>query len=190
MDPTRRTLLRTGLVGGAILVVGGVGLELQSTAPIPVPDGLLAFTPRAFRIFSAVADTICPGNGTTLPKASELGVPQEADTYVATLHPTDQKQLIQALYLLESPIAGLVLQGRTRPFTRLDLPARTRALERWQRHSLEVFRTAFMALRNLTVTTYHVYPQVHAAIGYPGPPDYGQADAPALQPRQPAQEMG
>lgn len=185
MDRTRRTLLRGGLIGGAVLAMGGIGLELQSTAPTPVPDTLRALSPRAYRVLTAVADTICPGLGDELPPASAIDVPATADAYVATLHPTDQRQLEQALLLLESPLAGLLLGGRTRPFTRLDPEARAATLASWRAHRLEVLRSAYVAFRNLVGTTYHVHPRVTAAIGYPGPPDYGQSEAPALQPRQP-----
>ncbi|MEO0604514.1 MAG: gluconate 2-dehydrogenase subunit 3 family protein [Myxococcota bacterium] len=183
---TRRNLLRIGVIGGAALVVGGIGLELQSTALLPVPDVLQSFSPRAYRVLTAVADTFCPGDGKAHPSASEVDVPADIDAYVATLHPADAGQLEQVLRLLESPLVGLLVNGRTRPFTQLSPVARQRVLLAWRDHRLTVLRSAYMALRNLVGTTYHANPRVHVAVGYPGPPDYGQADAPAIQPRQPA----
>lgn len=187
---TRRTLLRVGLGGTALLTLGGVALELQPTARLPVPDALRALSPKAFRVLVAAADRICPGNGTTLPKASELGVPELIDTLVATLHPADQTQVGQLLGLLESPLAGLATGGRIRPFTQLAPEAQDAVLLDWQQHRWSVLRQSYRVLRNLVATTYHVQPKVFAAIGYPGPPDYGQADAPAVQPRQAQQETG
>jgi len=187
-NPTRRTLLRVGLLGGAVLAAGGIGIGLQSTAPTPLPETLQALSPRAYQILVALADTVCPGNGGSLPAASEIGVPSSVDTYVATLSPIAQRQIEQALGLLESPLAGLFLEGRIRPFTRLDPAQREAVLEGWRAHRLELLRSAYVALRNLVVTAYYVHPIVHAGIGYPGPPDYGQALAPAIQPVQPREQ--
>ncbi len=188
--PTRRTLIRAGLIGGALLAVGGIGLELQTTAPETPPGTLRAFSPRAFSILVAVADTVCPGDGRALPPASEIDVPLDIDAYAAKLAPVDVTQLEQALRLLESPLAGLFLGGRVQPFTRLEPERREAVLRSWRDSRFGVLRSAYVALRNLVVTTYHVHPRVHAAIGYPGPPDFRQADAPAIQPRQPQETEG
>ncbi|HHO53690.1 MAG TPA: hypothetical protein ENK18_23160 [Deltaproteobacteria bacterium] len=178
--PTRRHLLKLGLFGAGLLAVGGVGLGLRPGSRAPVPRTLAALEPDAFRVLAAVADRICPATG-LLPPAAELRLAERVDAHLATLHPDDVAELSRALLLLENALAGLLIGGSTVPFTLRPPEAQDRTLARWRGSRFVVLRSAFKALRTLCVTAYYADPRVGRAIGYPGPPDYGQRSAPALQ---------
>ena len=54
---SRRSLIKRGLLGGALLAVGGAGfLTVRRGATVALPaDGLLVFTPAQFAVLDAVA---------------------------------------------------------------------------------------------------------------------------------------
>src|SRR5689334_13050452 len=67
---SRRALLRSGLIGVAVLGVSGLGLALQRTKLVPTPkEGLRVLTPEQYAILTAVAARTCP------PRSSEPGKP-------------------------------------------------------------------------------------------------------------------
>ena len=174
-------------MGAGVLALGAVGLGVRRGATHPVP-ALQAFDARAFRTLEAVVDRVVPG-GDGFPSPRELGIAAQIDAHVATLHPADQAELQQALHLLENALAGLLLDGRTQPFSVASPEARDRALRAWQSSSIGALRRGFKALRGLCASTYFGNPAVYAAVGYPGPPDFGQAGAPAIQPVQRSREQ-
>ena len=58
----RRTFLKRGLVGGAILLFGGGGLALIPTKELAVPAKTLAIlTPRNFQVLVAVSKRVLQG---------------------------------------------------------------------------------------------------------------------------------
>lgn len=181
--PTRRHVLGAGLVGSAILALGAVGLGVQQGAGHPVPE-LAALEPQAFRTLQSLAARTCPGSQRGFPSARQVRLAERVDAYFATLHPTDQRELNQALGLLENALSGFLLAGRGAPFTASSDEAQDATLRAWRNSSLGVVRRAYKALVSACVGTYYALPEVQAAAGYPGAPDYGQAHAPAIQPVQ------
>lgn len=182
--PTRRQLIGGSLGASGLLFLGGFGLALRPGANHPVP-ALEALDERAFRTLEAFARRVCPHDPEAgFPSADAIGVAKLVDTHVATMHETDRAELNQALWLLENALAGLFIEGRTRAFSVASADAQDRALAAWRGSSIGVLRRTYLALQQLCISSYYGHPSVYAAIGYPGPPDYGQADAPAIQPVQ------
>lgn len=177
MAPTRRQLLRLGLLGGAALAVGGVGLGLQSTVPRAPAGPLRSLGPREYAVLSAIADRICPG-GAGLPSATALGVPDQLDAFLVGLHPGDVADLGRLLLLIENALPGLLFDGRLVTFTAAAPEVQDRILEGWRTSGLRFRRMAFKALHNLCSGAYWANPAVYAATGYPGPPANLQAPAP------------
>jgi hypothetical protein len=185
--PTRRHFLELSAAGALLLSLTAAGLAPRAIAGEPPAEDLQALSPKAFRVLEAVAETVCPGSMPPFPSASQLDLARSVDAYLATLHPADVAELEQALMLLESGAAGLLLGGRPRRFTACSPRARARALARWRESRLTVLRKAYKALRSLCATTYYADRRVYSSVGYPGPPDFGQAAAPVIQPAQPAE---
>lgn len=181
--PTRRQLLGVGLTGSVFLAIGAVGLGLRRGAEHPVPE-LAAFEPRAFRTLQALAARTCPGSLSGFPAAAEVGLALQIDAYVAKLHPTDQRELNQALQLLENALPGFLTSGRISAFSVSSPDAQDATLRAWRDHPLGLLRKVYNALTTLCIGVYYALPEVQAAVGYPGAPDYGQINAPAIQPAQ------
>lgn len=177
---SRRSLIKRGVLGGALLAAGGAGfLALRGGATVPLPaDGLLVFTAGQFAVLDAVSRRMVrPRKG--WPSVDEVGVARAADRIASRVEPSAQKELRQLLGLFENGLAGFLFGGRTRPFTRLDGAGQDRVLTEWRDSRLAVRRTGYAALRTLVLAGYYQSPSVWPAVGYPGPPGIFQ-DAPSL----------
>lgn len=181
MSQTRRRLLQLGLGGGALLSLGALGLALQPGSSEAPPAALEVLDARTWTILAAVADTLAPPSGPS-PRALQVAV--RVDRQLGRMHPADAAEVIQAVQLLENGLVGLFFGGGVRPFTESTPAQRAAVLEGWRTSSLPLLRTAFRAIRGLVVTAYYSHPEAYVAAGYPGPPDFGQASAPALQSAQ------
>ena len=177
---TRRSLVKRGLLGGALLAAGGAGfLAFRSGASVPVPtDGLLVFTPAQFAVLDAVARRMVrPRTG--WPTVDQVGVARAADRIAARVEPSAQKELQQLLGLFDNGLAGFLFGGRIRPFTLLDGAGQDAVLTEWRDSRIAVRRTGFAALRTLVLAGYYQSPAVWPAVGYGGPPRIFE-DGPSL----------
>jgi len=168
---SRRSLVKRGLVGGALLAAGGAGfLAFRGGASVPLPaDGLQAFTPEQFAVLDALSRRMVrPRPG--WPTVDEVGVARAADRIAAQVEPSARKELQQLLGLFDSALAGFLLGGRTRPFTRLDGAEQDRVLVEWRDSGLALRRTGYAALRTLVLAGYYQSPAIWKAVGYSGPP--------------------
>lgn len=169
MSLSRRTVLRYGLGGAALLAVGGVGLGLRPGVLREPKAPLRALDAVAFSVLAAVAERVAPG-GQGFPAASALGVPEKVDALLASSDPGLAAEVSQALKLLENALTGLLLEGRTRPFTACSAAEQDAVLESWRTSGLLVRRQVYKALRGLCASAYYASPETYAAVGYPGPP--------------------
>ena len=96
----------------------------------------------------AVCETLIPGAGNWLPGAV-------AETMATTGNPSDLTQFRLALTLLESPAAGLLLEGSWRRFSQLERARREAVLRAWAVHPLPQLRTAFQAFKRLSGFLYN-----------------------------------
>ncbi len=69
--------------------------------------------------------------------------------------PEEQRQLRQALALIESPALSLLLAGRPRPFTALDLAARERVLRSLSASRVGLLRMAYQSFKRLGLFLYY-----------------------------------
>ncbi|HMV65939.1 MAG TPA: gluconate 2-dehydrogenase subunit 3 family protein, partial [Myxococcota bacterium] len=139
---------------------------------------LRALDARSFAVLAAVAERVAPGgpspNGAAFPSASDVMVPEKIDALLATCDPAMTGEVSQALLLLENALAGLVLDGRARAFTACDADEQEAILEGWRTSRLHLRRQVYKALRGLCASAYYASPEVYAAVGYPGPPSFGE----------------
>ncbi len=169
---SRRMLLRLGWGGAAVLALGGLGVGLQTTVFREPRKKLKKLSAVEFSVLAAMVDRLHPG-ADGLPSGWELHVPERLDEKLWTLHPADAHDVKTALRFIENAIAGALLDGRLRPFTRLDAAGQDEALECWRTSRLDTRRTAFKALKGLAGVIYWSDPRTYAFVGYPGPPNYG-----------------
>src|SRR5215472_9423984 len=177
---SRRSVIKRGLLGGALLAAGGAGfLALRGGAEVPLPpDGLLVFSPAQYAVLDAVARRMVrPRSGWAT--VDQIAVARAADRIAARTEPSAQKELRQLLGLFENGLAGFLFGGRTRPFTRLDGAEQDRVLAEWRDSRIAVRRTGFTALRTLVLAAYYQSPTIWPAVGYGGPPGIFE-DGPSL----------
>lgn len=171
MTIRRRTVLAGGLVGAVVLAFGGVGVALQPGQLRAARGTLQVLDARSFSVLAAVADRVCPGGG-GLPSAWDLEVPEKVDTVLDRLDPASAAELRQVLLLLESGLAGLVLDGRIRPFTQCGAEAQDQVLEAWRTSRWMIRRSAYKALVSAVSAAYWADRRTWAHLGYAGPPRF------------------
>jgi hypothetical protein len=126
--------------------------------------------PATFSTLAAAADRICDSGG-QLPSAWDLEVPEQVDAALWGMHPGTAGEVRMALRLLELGLLGPI-DGRIRPFTRLQDEAQDRLLERWRTSRFAPRRGAFTAVANLSSAAYWSNPATFAHVSYPGPPRF------------------
>lgn len=169
---TRRSLIKRGIFGGALLALGGgtAGLLFRRGAEATAPaEGLLVLGRREYAVLEAVARrVITPQPG--WPSPDELRVAFTCDRVLALADETSQVEVRQLLELFDNALAGFLLGRRVTPFTRLPPEEQDAVLAEWRTSRLELRRTGYVALRALVTSAYYGNPQSWAAVGYNGPP--------------------
>jgi hypothetical protein len=173
-SPERRRFLKRGLLGGALLAVGGsVPLALRATrlgAPPRAPLKLLS--PEEYAIFAAVAARIVPGANADArwPTAEALDCAGKVDALMARVHPEIGADFRKLLHLFDNALVGLFTNASTRPFTHADAAAQDARLDAWRNSRVALLRSGYLALKRLAQATYYSSPEIYALVGYPGPP--------------------
>jgi len=180
-SPGRRRLLKRGLLGGALLVLGGaLPLSLRSTLVRTKPRGpLRLLSANEHAIFASVAARLAPGDGAgpKWPTAEALDCAGKVDALMAQVHPEVGAEFRQLLRLFESPVFGLAFTGSPTPFTRLPPAGQDARLEAWRHSRLALLRSGYQAMKRLAHATYYSSPEVYALVGYPGPPEVPRGPA-------------
>ncbi|MBX7098889.1 MAG: gluconate 2-dehydrogenase subunit 3 family protein [Myxococcaceae bacterium] len=177
---SRRGLLKKGLLGGAVLALGGGGgLFLLPGRLEPLPSGgLKVLDQREYSVFAALARRLVPSTP-GVPSVDELEVAKVCDTIVSQTDPTAQAEVKQLLQLFERALPNLLFGGRVSAFTSLSPEAQDEVLGEWRRSSILLRRTGFLALRAVVMGATFAQPRTWPLTGYPGPPSgFHQADAP------------
>ncbi len=171
----RRSLVKKGMVGGALLFVGGaLPIALRATRLGPEPRGPLKLLSRSeHAVFSAIAARVVPGPAAdpTWPSAEALDCAGKVDALLARAHPSIGREFKQLLTLFENGLVGLLIQLAPTPFTRLSPTDQDTRLEHWRDSRIVIFRTGYQAVVRLAHATYFSSPEVYPLMGYPGPPE-------------------
>jgi hypothetical protein len=161
----RRSFMKIGLLGAAVLAVAGGGLALwpgDSSARPTKP--LLSISAGNFPVLVAVAARVC--QGTT---AQPVQVAHAVDAALSFTFPEARRDMDRVLGLLENALPGLLLRGSPRPFTLLDEAAQDRALFAWRDSSVGLLRGAYHALRKLCLAAHYATPGSWPEVDYGGP---------------------
>ena len=162
--PSRRRVLKLGVFGGALLLLGGSGLALfpsrgpgRPTPPLPlrVPG------PKAFQVRAAVAARVGTAKG-----ADPIAIAHGVDLALSYALAETQADVRALLGLFENALAGFVLDLRMTPFTRLSREAQDAALDSWATSRLLVRRTGYQALRKLCLAAFYVQETSWGSLGY------------------------
>lgn len=177
----RRSLLKRGLFGGALLVLAGAG----GVALIPGDRSMAAGGPlfvldaRTFSVMAAVAARVLAG---TTASPSDIAMKVDAALRYTSLE--SRKDFNSALMLLENALAGLLFRGKPVPFTELEEAAQDAALLGWRDSRLVLLRGAYHAMRKLCLAAHYATPAGWPDTGYPGP-SIPKAEPPSITARGP-----
>ena len=178
MGLSRRTFLKTGIVGGAVLATGGLltrgtfwgnGAQLGSFDGVP----FRFLTRKDQQLMRAVVPVVLTGAIQGDPaqlRARAESVIAGVDRAIAGLQPAVQKELRQLFNLLNLAPFRMACAGVWSPWEDATPTAVDGFLNRWQNSSVSLFRSAYDAIQQLTCACWYGNPHSWTAIGYPGPP--------------------
>jgi len=163
--PSRRSILKTGLLGSALLLLGGGGLLLYPSKEVAAPTAPLdAVEPRPFQVLIALAGRIVTAKG-----ADPVAIAHGFDRMLKYALPETQLGINQLLGLFENALPGLLLDGRAKPFTRLSPESQDAVLESWRTSRITLRRCGYQALRRLILLAYYIEESSWPALGYQPP---------------------
>lgn len=170
---SRRHFLKRGLIGGALLASGAVGLGLWPTRRAHAPRReLQVIDERQFAVLAAVAARIVQA-----PGADPIDIAHRVDAFCACGSLEARRDLGRLLRLLDNGLAGLLLDGQLRPFTAASPGEQDARLQAWRDSRIAVRRSGYQVLRKLTTGAHYSSPTTWASVGYPGPPTISQPAA-------------
>lgn len=165
----RRGFLKKGLIGGALLALGGGGfLFTRRGAQVNIPGGLQVLNAAEYAVMWAIVQRFVPARE-GFPAADSLNAAVAADGIIALLEPVTQEELKQLLMLFENALPNFLFGGRTTPFTQLDPTEQDAVLAEWRDSRLTLRRTGYRALRGIALAAYYGNKATWSAVGYPGP---------------------
>jgi hypothetical protein len=157
----RRTFLKRGLLGGAVLVLGGGALAVIPTKELAAPTRALAvLEPRSFQVIIAIARRVCP------PTADVVKVAHGVDDILRQTPVEAQGDFNKLLGLFENALPGFLFDQHFLPFTRLSGDAQDAVLRDWRDSRLVIRRTGYHALRKICLATAYADDAQWPAIGY------------------------
>ena len=170
----RRSFLKYGLAGAALLAVGGgTWLGTRRTRPAPgLPGPFTVLTPEEATVFLELSERLLPPRP-GFPAPLDIDLPRRIDSLLGLMPAEGQKEVRQLVGLFENALVGVLLDGQWKTFTASSHEQQDARIRGWQQSRLEVRRTGFRALKKIVYSSYYGARETWAAIGYPGPPPTG-----------------
>ena len=167
----RRSVLKRGLFGGALLMLGGAGfLATRGTQAVPLPKGgLKVLSEREFAVITAIAARMVRPRA-NFPTVEEVSLAEACDLVLARADSSVQKEIKELLMVFENALANALFGLRFKPFTAHSGEQQDEVLREWEQSSLTIRRTGFAALRTIALAAYYGNPKTWKAVGYEGPP--------------------
>ncbi len=168
---SRRTFLTAGVLGATALVAAR---WLRGPHAPPGDVSLRALDADAQAILGAVVPVLLDGALPADPVARHAAVADTLrgiDVAVAGLPPSAQEELRQLFALLALPPARLALARVSSPWPEARTEEVRAFLDRFRGSSLDLLRSAYGALHQLTFAAWYGNPSSWPRIGYPGPPN-------------------
>lgn len=161
----RRTLLKVGLAGGAILAAaGGAVFVARRRAPDAATDPDTRIVLRG--VMPALLANALPADPAARDRALAGGLQRSLAT-IAGLPPATRAELGELFALLASA-PGRWLAGVDR-WENAGVDEVGAFLQRWRVHSFDLFQAGYHALHDLVLGPYYADESTWQAIGYPGP---------------------
>ena len=164
----RRSLLKLGLVSGAVLAVAGGAAVLWRPG---IAQGRL--TASAREVFASLGYAILQGTLPSEPQARAQaveGMVERVDVLLQKLPPHVQAELSQLLGLLCTAPGRFGLAGLVPAWADASEAQLQAALEGMRQSGLALRQQAYLGLHEIVGGAYFSDESTWASVGYPGPP--------------------
>jgi len=101
---------------------------------------------------------------------------ERVDQLMQRTDPPVRLDLELAMRVFNSRLAGMILIGSPRTFTRSPVALQTKRLDAARRSRLLLFRTMYLAMQRLLLSCHYSDPLHYGEAGYPGPPSIERLD--------------
>jgi len=169
-DPARRTLLKTGVAGAAVLLLG------RWLAPASaIADGDMSYvflTADEVTMLRRIVPVMLEG---ALPpevpaRAAVTEIISSVDQTAAYLPPAVRQELRDLFNLLNTGVTRALLAGVWGSWVKASDQNIAEFLSRWKDSRFNLLRSAYCALHDLTAGNWYSNPKSWNRIGYDGPP--------------------
>lgn len=170
-DPSRRSLLKLGLVGGALLAtVGGIASLSSDGDDQPAPGYLAlraADLPFLQTLIPVILDQALTGERLIVVMPQVL---RDIDLGLASVSPALLSQIRELFDVTSSRLTRGPLTGVWQPWQETAPGQVAEFLQRWRDSSLALLRQGHAALLQMVLMAWYGNPDAWAHCGYPGPP--------------------
>lgn len=166
---TRRSLLKAGIAGGAVLVLARWMVTSYSPRESPEPSGS-TLDPSARAIIAALVPVMLEG---ALPHAgseARAEIVAGVDRAVARLPPGSRKELEQLFALLSFAPTRCLVAGVWSSWPQVSRESVAGFLASWRDSRFTLLRSGYGALHQLILAAWYGNTRSWPAIGYGGPP--------------------
>lgn len=158
----RRTLIKTGLAGAALLAAAGGASSWWRQDPVKQQATVL------HALIPALLEGALPQSGAAR-SAAITETAQTVQQAIVRLAPSAQQELAQLFALLASTPGRRLLAGVPVPWEDTSVAQVNAFLQSWRTHRSGLMRSGYGALHDLVLGSWYAEPAHWAAIGYPGP---------------------
>jgi hypothetical protein len=167
---SRRKFLKETLSGVVLLSASKLfpsgSLLAQDLRTVPGP--LAFFSKREYYIFEAIAERLIGLPSAGQPGVRDVGVAARADQFLAGADPEVQDQLHQLFTVFNAPFFTFVFDFRLSSFLNMSPADKDSYIADWMTSSLGFRRTAFQALKRVSLSMFYTDSRSWKEIGYEG----------------------
>lgn len=168
---SRRSVLKTGLLGTAFLATAGLTASLSGCSASTPASGYLVLRQSDLPFLRALLPVLLHGavDSAQMPEAVAATV-QNLDRNLAHLSPEMLKLTVQLFDVLALPLTRGPLTGIWGSWDNASAADIRAFLARWEDSYLDLLRMGHSSLVQLVMMAWYARPEAWARCGYPGPP--------------------
>lgn len=173
-DPGRRSLLKLGLLSGALLATAGAAASLSGcSADSPAKAGFKVLRADDMPFLQALIPVVLAGAAVPAQMPAALqGTLKNIDDGLAQVSPAMLKLTRQLLDVCASGLTRGPLTGVWGSWETARAEQIETFLLRWRDSSLDLLRQGHSAILQLVLMAWYSRPESWAHCGYPGPPQF------------------
>lgn len=168
MVSSRRKFLRETLLGAVTLSAAKLFPFDVAQAETDIRPALRFLSPNEFLIMQAVAERIVGTPARSGPTAGDINVALRADQFLNNAEPEIQEQIHELLTVFNAALFTFLFDFRFSSFINMSSEEQDSYLQSWMTSSFEFRRTAFQALKRLSLSMFYTENRSWKEIEYDG----------------------